>query len=153
MPNHSEITERICQITRENSQKVVSEWAELSQAGIGKWVNNNAMPNAGLIQNLCLNGDISANWLLLGKGPYRLSECSLEPNFPKISGKISNQDKIGEAMKLIEEWVRSSPCPERLATRVIFAVEDRYRDFEEWQEKKRAGDCGENGRVVNGTDD
>lgn len=49
----------------------------------------------------------------------------------KIAGSIRNSD-----LELIEEWMMDQPEPSRVASNIIFMVESRYKDFEEWVKKR-----------------
>ena len=113
---------------------------KIPHQNLTKW-KNGAVPGVDLLETFCDGSGISANWLVLDMGPKLLADCNFEPKNGKIAGKIEKKDKVSEAMQALEEWIREQPDPERMATRAIVAVEDRYREFEEWQ-KKRTGQLG-----------
>jgi len=115
----SEFTKRLIELFQEGlGRNYVSVWAKrisVSPQTIRDSWFKGGFPGADKIIRICKEADISANWLLLGIGPQRLSE--------------SSEADLGDAdMKvLIEEIVENN----RYLRKRVQELESKLKRFEE----------------------
>lgn len=134
------ITERIVSVIKGKSLINIAKACGASKSTPGKW-ENGSMPRADYIVGMCKHLDISPNWLLLGKGPRKLSECNFDTK--DTNGKISGRIGPETAKERVMSWIAEQPDEAIGWGGVEHAMMASLKNYEEWLKKRAdAGECG-----------
>lgn len=82
------------------TQKEVATWCDKDRKAVCMWVNGLSIPDVFSLKMLCLNLDVSPNWLLFGKEVYNaksVNELELVNLFRGMSETM--QSSVIEIMK------------------------------------------------------
>lgn len=134
-----DISERLKSAIGKTTATVISEWVGATPTAIAGW-KKSVIPSGDLVANFCQNAQVSANWLLLDKGPKSLEDCDFSPK-----NKVVHLDQTHNVMHQLEGWIATLNNGDRdeVVNFIRKAVRENYEGFGEWL-KKRAerGDCG-----------
>lgn len=143
MINCDGITERIIDAVKGKSLIDIARACGASKSTPGKW-EKGSMPRADYVVGMCKYLDVSPNWLLLGRGPRKLSECNFDVKV--TSGKVAGRIGPDAAKERVLAWVSEQPDEAIGWGGVEHAMMASLKDYEEWL-KKRA-EHGERGTIT-----
>jgi hypothetical protein len=114
----------------------------ISDQSMRNWTNDEKVyPKANNIIGLCEFTGTSPNWLLLGKGPRKLSECNFDTK--DTNGKIAGRIGPETAKERVMSWIAEQPDEAIGWGGVEHAMMASLKNYEEWLKKRAdAGECG-----------